>query len=57
MVQLAVALFRLSIVGNEEECFGGEVGDMSLAPEWVALRIVIDVISVQEAYGNIRVKS
>jgi hypothetical protein len=55
MVQLTIAILKLFIVGDEEECFGGEIDDMALAPESVALRIVMDVVSAQEAYGNVRV--
>jgi hypothetical protein len=44
-MQASIVAFELLIVGDEEESFGGEVDDMTLAAESVNLGVVLDIIS------------
>jgi hypothetical protein len=44
-MQAGIVAFELLMVGDEEEGFGGEVDDMTLAAESVSLGIVLDIIS------------
>lgn len=45
IVSTSIAWFEFLIVGNEEEGFGGQVNDMTLAADSVDFGIVLDVKS------------